>query len=99
MIDQEAPGMFLCTSKNKEINMISYKEFIAQSDRIIDQAELVHLVGISKSHLTRLEKCGQFPRRIKLGTRKVGWSLQEVKQWVEDRKTDRQCSSLSKEEL
>ena len=60
-----------------------------EEDRIIRQPELLSLVGFSKSHLVRLEKSGQFPERIKLGDRRVGWSFNEVQEWVKARKYNR----------
>lgn len=36
----------------------------------------------SMTHLTRLEACGAFPRRIRFGTRTVRWSEQAVDQWM-----------------
>ncbi|MFT7574334.1 MAG: prophage regulatory protein [Alphaproteobacteria bacterium] len=69
--------------------MISFKKFVRKSDRIIDLAELTHMIGISKSHLSRLEKNGQFPQRIKIGQRRIGWSFNEFNEWLEERKNNR----------
>ena len=41
------------------------------------------------THIARLEALGEFPRRIKLGRARVGWSLFEVLLWVEARKAER----------
>jgi predicted DNA-binding transcriptional regulator AlpA len=60
-----------------------------EEDRIIRQPELLSLVGFSKSHLVRLEKSGQFPERIKLGDRRVGWSFNEVQRWIKEHKLNR----------
>ena len=68
---------------------MTYKQFVRKPDRIIALAELNHMVGISKSHLSRLEKNGQFPQRIKIGQRRVGWSFNEVNEWLEERKNNR----------
>ena len=68
---------------------MTFKDFIEKADRIIGHSELSHLVGISKSHIARLESNGLFPKRIKLGERKVGWSLKEIQEWVEDQKKNR----------
>jgi prophage regulatory protein len=58
-------------------------------DRIIGSAERRRLVPFSDMHIWRLEKDGQFPRRIKLGPHRVGWDLNEVIAWIEDRKARR----------
>jgi prophage regulatory protein len=60
-----------------------------QEDQFIRKPELLKLVGLSKSHQTRLEKSGDFPQRIKLGERCVGWSLREVRRWMDAVKQER----------
>ena len=77
--------------------MISFKEFIRNPDRIISESEVIHLVGLSKSPIMRLENKGEFPKRIKLALRRVGWSLQEVRQWVEDKKQNRHFNNINEE--
>jgi prophage regulatory protein len=58
-------------------------------DGFIRQPELLKLTGLSPSTLLRLEQRGDFPHRIKLDQRSVGWSILEVKQWMDERKTNR----------
>ena len=77
--------------------MISLEECIRNPDRIINESEVIHFVGLSKSHIMRLENKGEFPRRIKLALRRVGWSLQEVQQWVEDKKQNRHLYNINEE--
>ena len=55
-------------------------------DRIIDRHELSRLVPYSITHILRLEAQGKFPARIRLGANRVGWSLEEVLRWVEEKK-------------
>lgn len=57
--------------------------------RIICAAELRQLVPFSDSYFWRLEKAGQFPRRIKIGQHRVGWALNEILAWIEARKAQR----------
>ena len=61
-------------------------------DRIIDAPERRRLVPYSDMQIWRLEKAGKFPRRIRLGPNRVGWSLQEVVEWIESRKAERDTS-------
>ena len=58
-------------------------------DRIIDSPERRRLVPYSDMQIWRLEKAGMFPRRIRLGPNRVGWSLREVVDWMEARKAER----------
>ena len=58
-------------------------------DRIVSAKERRELIPYSDMHVWRLEKAGQFPKRIKLGASRVGWSLRELDQWITDRKSER----------
>ncbi len=62
---------------------------IDQSDRIISAQERRELVPYSDMHIWRLEQDDKFPRRIPLGSNRVGWSLREVQEWIEARKAGR----------
>ncbi len=62
--------------------------FVA-TDRIIDKKELSKLIPYSEVQIQRLEKKGLFPKRIKIGANRVGWSLNEINDWIEARKNDR----------
>ena len=68
-------------------------EQIARSrdaDRVIRDKELRTMVPYSSMHIWRLERAGRFPARIRLGPNRVGWSLREVSDWLEERKAERQ---------
>ncbi len=58
-------------------------------DRIIREGELLALIPYSAMHISRMEKSGRFPRRIRFGANRVGWSLGEVTAWLEARKSER----------
>ena len=62
---------------------------LRHSDRIISSEERRWLIPYSDMHISRLEKIGAFPKRIKLGSRRVGWSLREIEQWLQARKVAR----------
>ena len=53
---------------------------------MIRSKEVVKLTGLSKTTLWRMEMKGEFPRRRKLSTGTVGWSLTEVEEWMSSRK-------------
>lgn len=54
--------------------------------RIIRFCEVRQLTGLSRSTIDRLERAGQFCRRVKLGLRSVGWILEDVMDWLRSRK-------------
>jgi prophage regulatory protein len=41
--------------------------------------------GLSTSTIWRYEKAGDFPRRVQLGPNSVGWVVEEVDAWLEQR--------------
>ena len=53
--------------------------------RVITRRELRRLVPYSPQHILRLEKKGKFPKRIKVGERRVGWWLHEVMAWLDQK--------------
>ena len=42
-------------------------------------------VGLSKTTIWRRERDGDFPRRLQLGGKAVGWLEAEVDEWIETR--------------
>ncbi len=50
--------------------------------RIIRKPELFSKIGLSDGTILRLEKQGNFPRRITLGRNSVGWLDSEVNEWL-----------------
>jgi prophage regulatory protein len=58
-------------------------------DRIIKIAEVQRICGLSRSAIYGEMNRARFPRQVKLSKRAVGWSLNEVKSWVEAHKSGR----------
>ena len=53
--------------------------------RILSKRQLKELVLYSPQHVARLEKAGEFPKRIQLGPNRVGWVEAEVLEWLQTR--------------
>ena len=47
--------------------------------------EVERLTSMSRSSIYRLEALGQFPSRVKLGERAVGWPRESIKAWCDSR--------------
>ena len=58
--------------------------------RILSKRQVKELVLYSPQHVARLEKAGQFPRRVKLGLNRVGWVESEVLDWLNERLAQRE---------
>ncbi len=52
---------------------------------IIRLPEVRARTGLSRSEIYRREKVGQFPRRVSLGARSVGWVADEVQAFISER--------------
>ena len=61
--------------------------------RILSKKDLRALVLYSPAHIDRLEKAGQFPRRVQLGPCRVGWVESEVLDWLQERIDHREKSA------
>jgi prophage regulatory protein len=65
------------------------------SMRVLRFPELKERLGIpySRVHVDRLEKAGQFPRRIKIGVNSVGWLESELTEWLRARMAARDAAA------
>jgi len=46
---------------------------------------VVKATGLSRTTLWRLERRGDFPKRIRLGPNSRGWLQSEIQEWIESR--------------
>ncbi len=47
--------------------------------------EVERLIGMSRSSIYRLESLGQFPPRVRISQRAVGWPRESVREWLANR--------------
>lgn len=57
-----------------------------KSPKLIRFTEVHEKTGLSRSTIWNLEQSGNFPERIILSTRAVGWYEHEIDAWVDDLK-------------
>lgn len=50
--------------------------------RLLSKKAVREKVLYSFAHIARLEAAGQFPKRVQLGTGRVGWLESEVDDWI-----------------
>ena len=53
--------------------------------RVLRKRRVRDKAGISFATIDRKEKAGEFPARIKLGEKAVGWLESEIDEWIERR--------------
>lgn len=54
----------------------------AQPDKLIRIATVIEMTGLGKTSIYGIE---DFPKRLVLGSRAVGWRLSEVQAWIASR--------------
>ena len=47
--------------------------------------QLTRLLSLSRSTIWRMEIAGEFPARLRLGKRSVGWAAESVHAWIASR--------------
>jgi len=57
------------------------------NDQIIRPRNIPSITGLSRTTIWRLERAGDFPKRIRLSVGACGWRLSEVMAWLENRQT------------
>ncbi len=53
--------------------------------RFLRVAEVMRIVGLSRSTIYDLEQRGEFPARVRLGRRAVRWDSHELERWLQSR--------------
>lgn len=55
--------------------------------KLVSRKELRSVFGIPycHQHIARLEKAGEFPKRVQLGLCRVAWVAEEVEEWIAER--------------
>jgi predicted DNA-binding transcriptional regulator AlpA len=67
---------------NKKHNCIS-------GHTIIRLKDVCEIIGFSAKHIRHLERTGQFPPRVQLGPKSVGFKLIDICAWVDARLVSR----------
>lgn len=57
----------------------------AESIKVLRLPQVCEMTGLGKTMIYRLEAADEFPKRIKIGLRAVGWLEVEVKSWIVNR--------------
>lgn len=56
------------------------------NDQILRLNDVKQLAGnISRTTIWRMERDGNFPKRVSIGARAVGWRQSEIMRWIETR--------------
>ena len=55
------------------------------AERLVRQAEVMRMTGLSRTAIWELERRGEFPRRRRIGARTVAWLESELVEWMRSR--------------
>ena len=55
------------------------------STKILKAKEVITMTGLSRVTIWRMERKGDFPRRIQITEHRVGWFEHEIIEWLESR--------------
>ena len=58
------------------------KNSTSEKPKIISLKELLKRIPYSAVQIWRIEKIGLFPKRVKLGPRRIGWVESEIDEWI-----------------
>ena len=62
--------------------------------KILRWKELNKFIGLSRNTVWRLEKAGDFPKRIQFAPRSVGWLEHEIQAWLAEHIANRRVEDL-----
>jgi prophage regulatory protein len=57
--------------------------------RVLSQQAVLEKVPVSRTTLWRMERTGDFPKRMKISPNRIGWLETDVDAWLEERKPSR----------
>jgi prophage regulatory protein len=61
-------------------------------EELILHSDLKRLVPLSRTTMWRMERRGEFPRRISISDRRVAWRRSEIEAWLKRRAARRAAS-------
>ena len=56
---------------------------------LLSQDEVIQAVGLSRQEIWRRRRAGDFPKPVKLGTRRIAFLKSEIEAWIADRVAER----------
>lgn len=68
---------------------------VSQPTRVLRLPQVCAKTGLCRSMIYQMESELRFPRRIKIGTRAVGWLEEEVQAWLDRRVELSRASAVS----
>ena len=61
-------------------------QLIMEGDELIRMDEVLKLTKVCRASIINYERAGTFPKKIKIGPKKIAWKKTEVLQWLEGKR-------------
>lgn len=61
--------------------------------RFMRLSEVRYVTGLSRSSIYAYMARGEFPRSCRIGPRSIGWSANEIDEWMQKRISNPACAS------
>jgi prophage regulatory protein len=65
------------------------------TDPILRKRQVLQATGLTSSTLDRLERSGDFPLKLQIAPRAVGWLASEVNAWINKKAAESQAARLA----
>ena len=70
--------------------MVFHNPFLGvRMNRVIKINKVKELTTLSNASIYRLIKLGKFPKQLKLAERSSGWLIEEINNWLESKRINR----------
>jgi len=56
-----------------------------ETESLVRFTEVSQMTGLSRSTIWRLEHQGDFPKRLQISPRSIGWKRSEIEGWIAER--------------
>ncbi len=74
-----------CWKRNMELEMSSISVEHEPRVYVVRLKQLTSMLGLSRSTIYVLVSKGRFPVPVRLGTKAVGWRINEIEEWISSR--------------
>jgi prophage regulatory protein len=68
------------------MHLLKDSDLTGMPKKLINRKQLLKIIPLSERTILDMEKRGEFPRRFALTVRNVAWDLDEIQEWIQQRK-------------
>ena len=76
-------------NRERSPRLVGMQERFMKTTNILRKHAVLKKISVSSATLWRLCKSGNFPKPIKIGENSVGWLEEEIFEWLDQKKVER----------